>query len=125
MEPDPPGRTSGRPGPGERAFTAPAVAWCGDMTEIRTDEGQLYLATVIDLYSRRILGYVMGAHRAGRRSVEHGRRHPTRQHRRGDVPQRQRQPSAPRPISPESAPDGRYGSRLGRVGGGEGGRRSR
>ncbi|GAA1768565.1 IS3 family transposase [Luedemannella helvata] len=45
-----------------RQFTAPApdVAWCGDMTEINTDEGKLYLATVIDLYSRRILGYAMG-----------------------------------------------------------------
>ncbi|WP_412769093.1 hypothetical protein [Micromonospora zamorensis] len=30
---------------GETVFTAPApdVAWCGDMTEIRTDEGKLYL----------------------------------------------------------------------------------
>jgi transposase InsO family protein len=48
----------------KRAFTAPApdVAWCGDMTEIATGEGKLYLATVIDLYSRRILGYAMGAH---------------------------------------------------------------
>ena len=48
----------------KRVFTAPApnVAWCGDMTEIVTGEGKLYLATVIDLYSRRILGYAMGAH---------------------------------------------------------------
>ncbi len=48
----------------KRVFTAPApdVAWCGDMTEIRTDEGKLYLATVIDLYSRRNLGYAMSAH---------------------------------------------------------------
>ncbi|WP_256370995.1 IS3 family transposase [Micromonospora sp. KC207] len=47
-----------------RKFTAsaPDRVWCGDMTEIRTDEGKLYLATVIDLYSRRILGYAMGAH---------------------------------------------------------------
>ncbi|WP_433386258.1 DDE-type integrase/transposase/recombinase [Micromonospora sp. KLBMP9576] len=39
----------------KRNFTAPApdVAWCGDMTEIVTGEGKLYLATVIDLYSRR------------------------------------------------------------------------
>ena len=51
-----------------RVFTAPApdVAWCGDMTEIVTGEGKLYLATVIDLYSRRILGYAMGErHDAG------------------------------------------------------------
>jgi putative transposase len=48
----------------KRAFTAPTpdVAWCGDMTEIVTGQGKLYLATVIDLYSRRILGYAMGAH---------------------------------------------------------------
>ncbi|PNE42849.1 IS3 family transposase [Streptomyces noursei] len=46
-----------------RKFTAPApdVAWCGDMTEIVTDEGKLYLATVIDLHSRRLLGYAMDA----------------------------------------------------------------
>ncbi|MEV0157924.1 IS3 family transposase [Micromonospora sp. NPDC050686] len=48
----------------KREFTTPApdVAWCGDMTEIATGEGKLYLATVIDLHSRRILGYAMGAH---------------------------------------------------------------
>ena len=39
----------------------PDVAWCGDMTEIVTGEGKLYLATVTDLYSRRILGFAMGA----------------------------------------------------------------
>nr|WP_167361583.1 IS3 family transposase [Micromonospora marina] len=52
----------------KRRFTAsaPDVAWCGDMTEIVTGEGKLYLATVIDLYSRRILGYAMGdRHDAG------------------------------------------------------------
>ena len=45
----------------QRRFTAPApdVLWCGDLTEIVTDEGKLYLATVLDLYSRRMLGYAM------------------------------------------------------------------
>ena len=41
-----------------RDFTAPAsnYKWVGDITEIPTAEGKLYLATVIDLYSRRLLG---------------------------------------------------------------------
>ncbi|WP_431675983.1 IS3 family transposase [Kitasatospora sp. KL5] len=39
---------------------SPNVLWCGDMTEIDTGEGKLYLATVIDLFSRRCLGYAMG-----------------------------------------------------------------
>jgi transposase InsO family protein len=40
-----------------RDFTAPAPnqRWCGDITEIPTGHGKLYLATVIDLYSRRLL----------------------------------------------------------------------
>jgi transposase InsO family protein len=42
--------------------SAPDVLWCGDMTEIVTDEGKLYLATVLDLFSRRLLGYAMSAH---------------------------------------------------------------
>ncbi|MFE5588610.1 IS3 family transposase [Kitasatospora sp. NPDC056531] len=41
---------------------APNVLWVGDMTEIDTGEGKLYLAMVIDLFSRRLLGYAMGAH---------------------------------------------------------------
>jgi putative transposase len=48
----------------QRDFTAPApdVKWCGDMTEIPTDEGKLYLATTLDLFSRRLLGYATSAH---------------------------------------------------------------
>ena len=38
------------------------VAWCGDVTWIPTDEGWLYLASVIDLASRHLLGYAMGTH---------------------------------------------------------------
>ena len=40
-----------------RDFTAaaPNLRWCGDITEIPTGGGKLYLATVIDLYSRRLL----------------------------------------------------------------------
>jgi transposase InsO family protein len=36
--------------------------WCGDITYIPTTEGWLYLATVIDIASRRIAGYAMTDH---------------------------------------------------------------
>ena len=36
--------------------------WCGDLTEIGTDEGELYLATVLDLASRRLPGFGMSEH---------------------------------------------------------------
>jgi putative transposase len=47
-----------------RDFTAEAinVKWCGDLTEIPTDEGKLYLATVEDLASRRLAGFAVGEH---------------------------------------------------------------
>jgi putative transposase len=47
-----------------RQFTAvaPDVLWCGDMTVVDTGEGKLYLATVLDLFSRRMLGYAMSEH---------------------------------------------------------------
>jgi transposase InsO family protein len=41
---------------------APNVKWCGDMTEIPTLEGKLYLADVEDLFSRRIIGFAIGEH---------------------------------------------------------------
>jgi putative transposase len=41
----------------KRDFTAaaPNLRWVGDMTEIPTDEGKLFMATVLDLCSRRLL----------------------------------------------------------------------
>ena len=36
--------------------------WVGDITEIPTAAGKLYLATVIDLYSRRLLGAATSRH---------------------------------------------------------------
>jgi transposase InsO family protein len=36
--------------------------WCGDITYIRTWEGWLYLATVIDLGSRRVVGWATADH---------------------------------------------------------------
>ncbi len=48
----------------KRDFSAPApnLKWCGDMTEIPTDEGKLYLATVLDLFSRRLLACPTSEH---------------------------------------------------------------
>lgn len=39
--------------------TSPDTIYVGDMTYISTQEGWLYLATVIDLYSRKIVGWSM------------------------------------------------------------------
>ncbi|MGW5113735.1 IS3 family transposase [Nocardia sp. NPDC004123] len=46
-----------------RQFTAVAqdVPWVGDVTEIVTDEGKLYLAAVEDRFSGRLLGYATSA----------------------------------------------------------------
>jgi putative transposase len=48
----------------KRDFTAPApnVKWCGDITEIPTEEGKLYLATVLDLFSRKLLACPTSEH---------------------------------------------------------------
>jgi len=47
----------------DRHFTpaAPDQAWVSDLTYVPTGEGWLYLATVMDLYARRIVGWAMGA----------------------------------------------------------------
>jgi transposase InsO family protein len=36
------------------------VLWAADVTQIRTGEGWLYLAAVLDLWSRRVVGWAMG-----------------------------------------------------------------
>ena len=48
----------------QRGFApgAPDQAWCQDITYIPTGEGWLYLASVLDLGSRRLLGYSMADH---------------------------------------------------------------
>jgi putative transposase len=65
-------RSSTRPGKGrwrapdlvKRDFPAQEinVKWYGDGTEICTDEGKLYLASVLDVASRRVLGFALGEH---------------------------------------------------------------
>lgn len=39
--------------------TGPNQKWAGDISYIWTDEGWLYLAVVIDLYSRRVIGWAL------------------------------------------------------------------
>ena len=48
----------------DRNFTAaaPNRIWLADITYIETDQGWLYLAAVMDLYSRRIVGWAMEDH---------------------------------------------------------------
>ena len=48
----------------QRNFTpsAPNQVWTGDITYIATDEGWLYLAAVIDLFSRQVVGWSMQPH---------------------------------------------------------------
>ena len=45
----------------DRQFTvdAPNKVWAGDITYIATDEGWLFLAAVIDLFSRQVVGWSM------------------------------------------------------------------
>lgn len=44
------------------APSAPNQIWVGDITDIPTEEGWLYLAGILDLYSRRLAGWAMSEH---------------------------------------------------------------
>jgi putative transposase len=65
-------RSTTRPGKGrwrapdlvKRDFPASQLntRWYGDGTEIKTGEGKLYLASVMDMASRRVLGFALGEH---------------------------------------------------------------
>ena len=65
-------RSTTRPGKGrwrapdlvKRDFPAQKIntKWYGDGTEIKTGEGKLYLASVLDMASRRVLGFAVGEH---------------------------------------------------------------
>ncbi|MFF4410729.1 DDE-type integrase/transposase/recombinase [Streptomyces sp. NPDC001404] len=62
--PDP--QAGARPDLIGRDFTPDPAAldtrWCGDITYIPTGEGWLYLATVIDIASRRVVGWATADH---------------------------------------------------------------
>jgi transposase InsO family protein len=47
-----------------RDFTAdaPDTRWCGDISYVQTVEGWAYTATVIDLHSRKVIGYAVADH---------------------------------------------------------------
>ena len=51
----------------DRKFTAerPDEKWLTDITYLPTEEGWLYLAAVLDLYSRRIIGWAMAERMTG------------------------------------------------------------
>ena len=52
----------------KRDFPAEKInaKWYGDHTEIRTDEGKLHLASVLDAGSRRVLGFALSEHHDAR-----------------------------------------------------------
>ncbi len=62
VDPDAPGR----PDLIKRDFHTDATGldlrWCGDITYIQTWEGWAYLATVIDIASRRVIGWALADH---------------------------------------------------------------
>ena len=43
------------------APSEPNRAWASDLTHLWTDEGWLYLCVILDLYSRRVVGWSMGS----------------------------------------------------------------
>lgn len=55
-EPIAPNRLADAPAP-----TGPNQIWVKDITYIQTKEGWLYLAAILDLYSRKIVGWAMSA----------------------------------------------------------------
>jgi putative transposase len=52
----------------QRCFTAdrPNALWLADVTYVPTDEGWLYLAVVLDVFSRYVVGWAMDAHLGSR-----------------------------------------------------------
>jgi putative transposase len=64
------------------AVDKPDHVWVGDMTYVWTAEGWLYVAVLLDLYSRKVVGWAMSAHIDSAlvqeaRRMALGRRNPT------------------------------------------------
>ena len=64
------------------APAAPDRLWVGDITSVPTDEGWLYVAVLLDAYSRRVVGRSIADHRRAEVALEAltlalGRRRPT------------------------------------------------
>ena len=51
----------------------PNEKWLTDVTYIRTAEGSLYLAVVLDLYSRRVVGWAMSGPMTGELTIKASR----------------------------------------------------
>jgi len=50
--------------------TEPDKVWAGDITYIATDEGWLFLAVVIDLFSRQVVGWSLGEDMKGQLVID-------------------------------------------------------
>ena len=59
-----PSRSAHRPQPAQPEFRAerPNQVWLADITYVPTAEGWLYLAVVLDLFTRKIVGWAMRDH---------------------------------------------------------------
>ncbi len=81
---------------GSSRVAEPDRVWAGDITYIATDEGWLFLAVVIDLFSRQVVGWSLREHMTREhrhRRAAHGLvQAASEQAGRADLPQRQRQP---------------------------------
>jgi transposase InsO family protein len=86
-----------------RDFTAdaPRQRFVGDITYLPTQEGWLYLATVIDLYSREVIGHAMAEHMRAEPVLRrgHSRHQPRPEQLRRRVSLRSRHPGTSRPGS--------------------------
>ncbi|GHB34549.1 hypothetical protein GCM10009038_37090 [Salinicola rhizosphaerae] len=83
----------------------PNQKWVGDITYLWTDEGWLYLAVLLDLYSRKVIGWAMREHMTAELVVDALQMALWRRQRpKGGRSQRPRQPILLGTISVDAAP---------------------